>query len=74
NRMHDDIGSLDLSLGWNINKNLRLSFEAINLTKEDDVQFGAGNSTKQRASLQGGFPAWSFQGETIYQLGLSAKF
>jgi iron complex outermembrane receptor protein len=74
NRMHDDIGSLDLSLGWNISKNVRLSFEAINLTKQDDVQYGAGNSTKQRPSLRDGFPAWSFEGETTYQLGLSAKF
>ena len=74
NRMHDDIGSLDLSLGWNITKNLRLSFEAINLTKEDDVQYGAGNAAAQRASLRNGFPAWSFEGETTYQVGLSAKF
>ncbi|MBC7939749.1 MAG: TonB-dependent receptor, partial [Chitinophagaceae bacterium] len=74
NRMHDDIGSLDLSLGWNITKNLRVSFEAINLTKQDDVQYGAGNSTKQRPSLRDGFPAWSFEGETTYQIGLSAKF
>jgi iron complex outermembrane recepter protein len=74
NRMHDEIGSLDLSLGWNITKNLRVSFEAINLTKEDDVQFGAGNAPAQRASLRDGFPAWSFKGETTYQLGLNAKF
>lgn len=74
NRMHDDIGSLDLSLGWNINKNLRLSFEALNLTKEDDVQFGAGNAAAQRPSLRDGFPTWSFEGETTYYVGLSAKF
>lgn len=74
NRMHDDIGSLDLSLGWNVTKNLRLTFEALNLTKEDDIQYGAGNAAKQRASLQNGFPAWSFKGETTYQVGLSAKF
>ena len=47
---------------------------AINLTKEDDVQYGSGNSPKQRASLRDGFPAWSFKGETTYQIGLSAKF
>jgi iron complex outermembrane recepter protein len=74
NRMHDAIGSLDLSLGWNVTKNLRLSFEAINLLKEDDVQFGAGNAAAQRASLKNGFPAWSFEGETTYRVGLSAKF
>ncbi len=74
NRMHDGIGSLDLSLGWNITKNLRLSFEAANLTKQDDVQYGAGNAVAQRASLKNGFPAWSFEGETTYKVGLSAKF
>lgn len=74
NRMHDSIGSLDLGLGWNITKNLRLSFEAINLTKQDDVQYGAGNAVAQRASLKNGFPAWSFEGETTYKVGLSAKF
>lgn len=74
NRMHDAIGSLDLSLGWNINKNLRLSLEAVNLTAEDDVQYGAGDAPAQRASLQNGFPAWSFEGETTYRVGLSVKF
>lgn len=74
NRWHGDIGSLDLSLGWNITKNLRLSFEAINLTKADSVQYGAGNAAAQRPSLRDGFPAWSFQGETTYQIGLNAKF
>lgn len=74
NRMHDDIGSLDLSLGWNINKNVRLSFEALNLTKEDDVQYGAGNAPAQRPSLRDGFPTWSFEGETTYYVGLSVKF
>jgi iron complex outermembrane recepter protein len=74
NRMHDATGSLDLSLGWNITKNLRLAFEAINLLKQDDVQYGAGNAAAQRPSLRNGFPAWSFEGETTYQLGLSAKF
>jgi iron complex outermembrane receptor protein len=74
NRMHDAIGSLDLSLAWNVNANLRLSFEAVNLTKEDDVQFGAGNAAAQRQSLRDGFPAWSFEGETTYRLGLAVKF
>ncbi|HEX5685465.1 MAG TPA: TonB-dependent receptor [Ideonella sp.] len=74
NRMHDDMGSLDLSLGWNINKHLRLSLEAINLTAEDDVQYGAGDAPAQRASLQNGFPTWSFEGETTYRVGLSVKF
>lgn len=74
NRMHDAIGSLDLSLGWNITKQLRLSFEAQNLTKQKDIQYGAGNAAAVRPSLRAGFPAWSFEGETTYQVGLTAKF
>jgi len=75
NRMHDATGSLDLSLGWNINDTLRLSFDAVNLLKKDDVQYGAaGSQTTLRPSLQSGFPTWYFEGETTYRLGLSAKF
>jgi iron complex outermembrane recepter protein len=75
NRMHDDYGSLDLSLGWNITSKLRLSVEAVNLLKQDDVQYGAsGPNTSVRPSLQSGFPAWYFEGETTYRVGLSAKF
>lgn len=75
NRWHDAIGSLDLSLGWNLNDSLRLSFDAVNLLKKDDVQYGAaGKQTTLRPSLQSGFPTWSFEGETTYRLGLSAKF
>lgn len=75
NRMHDSFGTLDLSLGWNITPSIRLSFDAINLTKADDVQYGAAaSSTTLRQSLKGGYPAWSFMGETTYRLGVSAKF
>ncbi|MDC6168297.1 TonB-dependent receptor [Paucibacter sp. XJ19-41] len=76
NRMHDAYGTLDASLGWNITKNLKLSFEAINLTKEDDVQYGAAaaSNTGIKDPLRAGFPAWSFKGETTFKLGLSAKF
>jgi iron complex outermembrane recepter protein len=76
NRMHDAYGTLDLSLGWNINKWLKLSFDAVNLTKEDDVQYGAAaaNNTGIKDPLRAGFPAWSFKGETTYKLGLTAKF
>lgn len=76
NRMHDAYGTLDLSLGWNVNKWLKLSLDAVNLTKEDDVQYGAAaaNNTAVKDPLRAGFPAWSFKGETTYKLGLTAKF
>lgn len=76
NRMHDAYGTLDASFGWNINKFLKLSFEAINLLKQDDVQYGAAAASNSaiKDPLRAGFPAWSFQGERTYRLGLSAKF
>lgn len=75
NRMHDAYGSLDLSLGWNITKQLRLSFDATNLLKTDDLQYGVANpNSTVRPSLKAGFPAWGFDGERTYRLGLSAKF
>lgn len=75
NRMHDAFGSLDLSLGWNINSTLRLSFEATNLLKKDDIQYGAADAASSvRPSLKAGFPTWYFEGEATYRLGLSAKF
>ncbi len=76
NRMHDAYGTLDASFGWNINKSLKLSVEAINLLKQDDVQYGAAeaSNTAIKDPLRAGFPAWSFKGETTVRVGLSAKF
>lgn len=75
NRMHDAYGSLDLSLGWNITKQLRLSLDALNLLRADDLQYGAAAaSSTVRPSLKAGFPVWGFDGERTYRLGLSAKF
>ncbi|MDR7333907.1 TonB-dependent receptor [Roseateles asaccharophilus] len=79
NRMHDSYGTLDASFGWNINKWLKLSFEAINLTKQDDVQYGVMSTSLpadglHKDPLKAGYPAWSFKGETSYKIGLTAKF
>ncbi|MFY7914979.1 MAG: TonB-dependent receptor [Rubrivivax sp.] len=75
NRMHDPIGSLDLSLGWNVTKDIKLGFEAINLLKSDDVQYGAaGSKTTVKPELKNGYPAWSYKGEITYRFGVTAKF
>ncbi|WP_299598821.1 TonB-dependent receptor [uncultured Microbulbifer sp.] len=78
NRMHDDFGSLDLSLNWYATENLDITFEAVNLLEEDDIQYGVADKdsseTGQKVTLQEGFPAWSFAGEAVYQLGASYKF
>lgn len=75
NRMHDDFGTLDVTLGWNVTENIALRLELINLTAEDDVQYGAaGLGTAVKPALQDGYPTWSFKGETTYKLGASFNF
>ncbi|MDF3012371.1 MAG: TonB-dependent receptor [Cellvibrio sp.] len=78
NRMHDDFGSLDLSLGWNATDNISVTFEATNLLAEDDVQYGAAEAYTaeygMKTPLLEGFPAWSFEGEASYMLGVSFKY
>ncbi|WP_428818897.1 TonB-dependent receptor [Microbulbifer sp. MCCC 1A16149] len=78
NRMHDDFGSLDLSFYWYATDNLDVTFEAINVLEEDDIQYGAADASSTETGMKGplleGFPAWSFEGEAVYQLGASYKF
>jgi iron complex outermembrane receptor protein len=78
NRYHDDFGTLDLSLGWNVTDNVKVSLEATNILEEDDVQYGAADSSNpeqsQKDPLQDGYPAWSFEGEAVYKLGVSMTF
>ena len=75
NRWHDAYGTLDLSLGYNITSKLRLGFDATNLLKQKDLEYGtSGTTSTQKVPLQAGYPAWSFMGETTYRIGLSAKF
>ena len=75
NRMHDDYGTLDFSFGWAITDHVKFSFEANNLLKEDDIQYGAADvNTTVKDPLKDGYPAWSFIGETTYKAGISVKF
>ncbi|MFC6632636.1 TonB-dependent receptor [Microbulbifer taiwanensis] len=78
NRMHDDYGSLDLSFNWYATENLDVTLEAINVLEEDDIQYGGASADATATGMKGplleGFPAWSFQGEAVYQLGASYKF
>ena len=75
NRWHDAYGTLDLSLGYNITPKIRLGFDATNLLKQKDLEYGtSGTPSTQKVPLQDGYPAWSFMGERTYRIGLSAKF
>jgi iron complex outermembrane receptor protein len=74
NRMQNAYGSLDVSLGWKVTDTVRLSFEGVNLTKSDTIQTGTASPTSNvKIDLQAGYPAWSFEGEARYMLGVSFK-
>lgn len=78
NRMHDNFGSLDLSLGWKATENIDVTFEATNLLAEDDIQYGAADDSAMangiKSSLVDSYPAWSYEGETSFMLGVSFKY
>lgn len=75
NRMHDDYGQLDLSFAWNATDSITVTFDAINVLEEDDIQYGispASSGVKQE--LRAEYPAWAFAGEARYTLGVGYKF
>ncbi|BFM21586.1 TonB-dependent receptor [Gilvimarinus japonicus] len=75
NRMHDAYGQLDLSFNWYATDIITLSFDASNVTEEDDLQYGvAPASSGLKPELLDTYPAWTFKGEATYTLGASVKF
>ncbi|ARD21612.1 Vitamin B12 transporter BtuB [Shewanella sp. P1-14-1] len=75
NREHQDYGTLDLSANYNITEYLGVSFEVVNLLEEDSVQLGvAPDGADVKPELKGGYPAWSFEGEARYKVGLNLRF
>lgn len=75
NREHQDFGTLDLSANYNITDYLGITFEVVNLLEEDSVQLGvAPDDADVKPELKGGYPAWSFEGEARYKLGLNLRF
>ncbi len=75
NREHQDFGTLDLSASYNITDYLGITFEVVNLLEEDSVQLGvAPDDAEVKPELKGGYPAWSFEGEARYKLGLNLRF
>ena len=74
-RMHDDYGTLDFSLGWQLNDNIGVSFNAVNVLEEDSVQRGVAPSRATiKAELKNGYPAWTYEGEARYILGFNVRF
>lgn len=75
NREHQSYGTLDLSANYSVTDNIDLTFEAVNLTEEDSVQIGiAPTDAEVVPELKDGYPAWSFEGEARYKLGVTLRF
>lgn len=74
-RMHDDYGTLDLSLNWQMNNNIGVSFNAVNVLEEDSIQRGAAPTRADiKPELKNGYPAWTYKGEAHYILGINVRF
>ncbi|MGB0842013.1 MAG: TonB-dependent receptor domain-containing protein, partial [Pseudoalteromonas shioyasakiensis] len=75
NREHQDYGTLDLTAKFAVTDYLDLTFEAVNITEEDSIQIGtASGDADVKPELRNGYPAWSFEGEARYKLGVSLRF
>lgn len=75
NREHQDYGTLDLTAKFAVTDYLDLTFEAVNITEEDSIQIGtATGDAEVKPELRNGYPAWSFEGEARYKLGVSLRF
>ncbi|MCW3173440.1 TonB-dependent receptor [Shewanella subflava] len=75
NREHQAFGTVDLSANYNITDYLGVTFEVVNLLEEDSVQLGvAPDGADVKPELKNGYPAWSFEGEARYKLGLNLRF
>ncbi|KPH63249.1 MULTISPECIES: TonB-dependent receptor [Pseudoalteromonas] len=75
NRTHKDFGTLDFSATWSATDYLDVTFEAANILKEDSLQTGVYQyGSAPSDDLEGGFPAWSFEGEATYKMGVAVRF
>ncbi|MDE3272150.1 TonB-dependent receptor [Pseudoalteromonas sp. G4] len=75
NREHQDYGTLDLTAKYSVTDYLDLTFEAVNITEEDSIQIGtATGDAEVKADLRNGYPAWSFEGEARYKVGVAFRF
>lgn len=74
NRLHDDYGSLDLSAVYHYNENFDFTFDVVNITGEDDKQFGNNNFYTGYSGFEDGFPLYQYEVATVINAGVSVKF
>ena len=75
NREHQPFGSLDLSFTYAINDNLTLVADVTNLLQEDSVQVGRDRTAQPTFwRTSDGYPAYAYEGESRYSLGVQYRF
>lgn len=75
NREHQDYGSLDFSGSYAATDYIDITFEAVNITEEDSIQIGVASlDASVTDEFKAGYPAWSFEGEARYKVGVSIRF
>jgi iron complex outermembrane receptor protein len=75
NREHQSYGTLDFSTTWSATEYLDVTFEAANILEEDSIQIGvATGDAEVKPELRHGYPAWSFEGEATFKLGVAVRF
>lgn len=75
-RMHQDYGTLDLTTTYAVNDNMTVRFAGTILLKEDSIQIGiaAPGTDSVKPELRDGYPAWAYQGELTYSLGIDLRY
>jgi iron complex outermembrane receptor protein len=76
NREHQAYGTLDFSTTWSATEYLDVTFEAANILEEDSVQIGVSdaNNPNVKPEFKEQYPAWSFEGEATFKLGVAVRF
>ncbi|QSX41657.1 TonB-dependent receptor [Shewanella cyperi] len=76
NREHQDYGSLDFSASYAVTEFMDVTFEAVNITEEDSIQLGISSADNENVinEFKANYPAWSFDGEARYKVGVALRF
>lgn len=76
NREHQSYGTLDFSATWSATEYLDVTFEAANILEEDSVQIGVSDAANPnvKPEFKEQYPAWSFEGEATFKVGVAVRF
>lgn len=76
NREHQSYGTLDFSTTWSATEYLDVTFEAANILEEDSIQIGVSEADNPDVNpeFKLGYPAFSFEGEATFKLGVAVRF